>query len=93
MRLAAFVVIIYNVLYISDALIYMGIIVQPYVHVTMHIAVMLFFIYLLVPAKKGAKRNVPPWYDILLAVLSIVAIAGVAAVSIAAIGIMLLRRR
>lgn len=66
----AFLVIVYHVLYISDAFIYMGIIIQPYLHVTMHMALMLFFVYLLVPAKKGTKRNVPPWYDVIFAVLS-----------------------
>jgi len=38
----------------------------------MHLAGFLFFAYLLVPAKKGAKGNIPPWYDIICAVLSII---------------------
>ena len=68
---AAAVFIIYHFFYISDFFTYAGIPINPFLHTPLHLAGFLFFIFLLVPAKKGARRNIPPWYDILLAVLSL----------------------
>ena len=64
--------ILYHFLYISDFFTYLRIPVPPYLHTSAHLAGFLFFAYLLVPAKKGVQRNLPPWYDIILAILSII---------------------
>ncbi len=70
--IASFLILLYHFLYISDAFIYMGIIINPFVHVAIHIGILLSLVFLLVPAKKGAVRDVPPWYDVVLAILVLI---------------------
>ena len=65
--------IVYHIIYVLDVLLVLGFgglsITR---HIGIHIGGILFFVFLLVPAKKGMPRKRPPWYDCLLAFIALV---------------------
>lgn len=69
----ATVFVLYHLLYLSDLLVTaFAICINPYWHDGIHLSMVLFFVFLLIPAKKNISRPRPPWYDIILAVLALV---------------------
>jgi len=71
--IAASIFALYHLLYISDSLtLYTPVVIPPAMHLGIHLACILFFTFLLVPAKKGAKTNKPPIYDVVLALAALV---------------------
>lgn len=71
--IVATIFILYHVLYLSDILVMaFGLSISPYFHNGIHLSLILFFVFLLVPARKGTPRSRPPWYDIILAVIAMV---------------------
>jgi TRAP transporter 4TM/12TM fusion protein len=69
----AVVFILYHLVYISDVLLYLFAIALPYSELLgVHLGGLLFLSFLLLPARKDKPRAVPPWYDIILALVSLV---------------------
>ncbi len=72
-KIIAALFILYHLLFISDFLIlFADISIAQKQHTAVHLAIVLFLTFLITPAKRGVPRGKPPWYDIILAVLSLV---------------------
>lgn len=70
----AFLYILYHVFYLSDAYLYLGLRgLTSYFHMGIHYGIILFFVFLLFPLRKSRKvTGLPAWYDVFLAVASLV---------------------
>ncbi len=73
LALLAALYVLYHLVYVSSALIITtGFGISWFFHIGIHLGFVLFFTFLLVPATPKSSRKRIPWYDIVLAVISLV---------------------
>jgi TRAP transporter 4TM/12TM fusion protein len=64
---------LYIVIYVTDLLpMLFGVGISGPIHIGIFLGLILFLAFLIFPAKRGAVQNKPKWYDIILALVSLV---------------------
>ncbi len=62
---------LYHILYITGFLSWLGIYIWPPQHLAAHLGLTSFLVFLLIPARKGTSRQNVPWYDVILALITL----------------------
>jgi TRAP transporter 4TM/12TM fusion protein len=56
---------IYNLSYLCNAFFYIGLVIYPTAHRAINVALIATLVFLLYPLRRGQKKEILPWYDIL----------------------------
>ena len=72
-KAVASIMVLYHLAYVSGFLFYIGLYFQVQAHRGFSLGLMLIFIFLTLPARKGTLKSKVPWFDIVLILFSLAA--------------------
>ena len=72
-KAVATIMVLYHLAYVSGFLFYIGAYFQVQAHKGFSLGLMLVFIFLAMPARKGMLKSKVPWFDIILILFSLAA--------------------